>query len=104
MPFGIKVSQISRFVSDKEKFEIYASIKNGSTQVIVGTHALLSDKIFFKKLGLIIYDEEQKLGTLELLLTSPLKETEIVIGKFLAAFSIILLSLISSSLIGGYIF
>jgi transcription-repair coupling factor (superfamily II helicase) len=31
--------------------------------VIVGTHALLSDKISFKKLGLIIYDEEQKLGT-----------------------------------------
>ena len=63
MPFGIKVSQISRFVPDKEKFEIYDSIKNGSTQVIVGTHALLSDKIFFKKLGLIIYDEEQKFGT-----------------------------------------
>ena len=34
-----------------------------SAQIIVGTHALLNDKINFKKLGLIIYDEEQKLGT-----------------------------------------
>ena len=62
-PFGITVSQISRFVPGKEKFEIYNSLKNGSTQVLVGTHALLNDKIFFKKLGLIIYDEEQKFGT-----------------------------------------
>ena len=38
-----------------------------------------------------LLSEEQKLGTLELLLTSPLKETEIVVGKFIAAFSIILL-------------
>ena len=63
MPFGIKVSQISRFVSNKEKIDTFNLIKNGSTQVIVGTHALLTDKIYFKKLGLIIYDEEQKFGT-----------------------------------------
>ena len=62
-PFGICVSHISRFVSNKDKLTIYETIKNGSTQIIVGTHALLNDKITFKKLGLIIYDEEQKLGT-----------------------------------------
>ena len=50
MPFGIKISQLSRFVPDKEKLEIYNSIKNGTTHVVVGTHALLSDKILFKKL------------------------------------------------------
>ena len=62
-PFGIYVSQISRFVSNKDKLKIYESIKDGSAQIIIGTHALLNDKISFKKLGLIIYDEEQKLGT-----------------------------------------
>jgi transcription-repair coupling factor (superfamily II helicase) len=62
-PFGIKVRQVSRFVSHKDKLNIINEIKEGSIQVIVGTHALLSDKISFKKLGLIIYDEEQKLGT-----------------------------------------
>ena len=62
-PFGITVSQISRFVSEKNKLEIYEQIKEGSIQIIVGTHALLNDKIKFNKLGLIIYDEEQKFGT-----------------------------------------
>ena len=62
-PFGIKVSQISRFVTNKEKLSIYEKITKGETQIVVGTHALLSDKISFRKLGLIIYDEEQKLGT-----------------------------------------
>ena len=62
-PFNIDVSQISRFITNKEKLIIYEKIKNGSTKIIVGTHALLNDKISFKKLGLIIYDEEQKLGT-----------------------------------------
>ena len=62
-PFGINVKQISRFITNKDKLKIYDSIKDGSAQIIVGTHALLNDKIEFNKLGLIIYDEEQKLGT-----------------------------------------
>ena len=62
-PFNIKVCQISRFVNNKDKLKIYKNIKEGIAQIIVGTHALLNDKISFKKLGLIIYDEEQKLGT-----------------------------------------
>ena len=57
------VKQISRFISNKQKLEIYEEISNGTAQIIVGTHALLNDKINFKKLGLIIHDEEQKLGT-----------------------------------------
>jgi len=62
-PFGITVKQISRFIPNKDKLDIYDNIKDGSANIIVGTHALLNDKINFKKLGLIIYDEEQKLGT-----------------------------------------
>ena len=62
-PFNIKVCQVSRFVSNKDKLNIITEIKEGVAQIIIGTHALLSDKISFKKLGLIIYDEEQKLGT-----------------------------------------
>jgi len=62
-PFNISVSQISRFVSNKDKLKIHNGIKDGSINIIVGTHALLNDKISFNKLGLIIYDEEQKLGT-----------------------------------------
>jgi len=61
--FGITVNEISRLVPIKKKSLIISSLKDGTTDVIIGTHALLSDKIHFKKLGLIIYDEEQKFGT-----------------------------------------
>ena len=62
-PFGITVNEISRLVSKKEKTQVIPLLKEGKIDVIIGTHALLNNKIHFKKLGLIIYDEEQKLGT-----------------------------------------
>ena len=61
--FGIKVKEFSRFVTNKEKNNIINDLNNGKIDVLIGTHALLNDKINFSKLGLIIYDEEQKLGT-----------------------------------------
>mgnify|MGYP001254359291 CR=1 FL=1 len=61
--FGIEVRELSRFIKPSEKKKIYFDIENGKADVIIGTHSLLNDKINFKKLGLIIYDEEQKLGT-----------------------------------------
>jgi Transcription-repair coupling factor (superfamily II helicase) len=61
--FNIRVKEISRLISNNEKKITIESLMNGTTDVIIGTHALLSNKIKFKKLGLIIYDEEQKLGT-----------------------------------------
>jgi transcription-repair coupling factor (superfamily II helicase) len=61
-PFGIKVCAMSRFLSAKEVREIVERLKGGDIDVVVGTHALLSDKIEFKKLGLIVIDEEQKFG------------------------------------------
>ena len=63
--FGIEVKELSRFIKPSEKKKIYFDIENGKADVIIGTHSLLNDKINFKKLGLIIYDEEQKLGTLQ---------------------------------------
>jgi hypothetical protein len=56
-PFNISIMQISRFVTNKDKLEIYKNISDGSANIIVGTHALLNDKINFKKLGLIVYDK-----------------------------------------------
>ena len=63
--FGIEVSQVSRLISLKEKKEIFDNCYKGKIDVLVGTHALLSDKLKFNKLGLIVYDEEQKLGTIQ---------------------------------------
>jgi transcription-repair coupling factor (superfamily II helicase) len=47
--FGINIAQISRFVSNKDKIKIYEEIQSGKAKIIVGTHALLNDKIIFKK-------------------------------------------------------
>ena len=54
IPFGIKVGEISRLVPTKKKLEIISSLNEGTIDVIIGTHALLNNKIHFKKLGLII--------------------------------------------------
>ena len=45
-----------------EKNKIIAAIKSGSVSVVVGTHALIQKDIFFKKLGLVIVDEQHRFG------------------------------------------
>ena len=60
--FNYKISKISRLESHTKKKEIIDNIYSGSVDIIIGSHALLSYKIKFKKLGLIIVDEEQSFG------------------------------------------
>ena len=54
--FGINLAEISRLVSLKDKKEIFEKCKTGKIDVLVGTHALLNDKLKFNRLGLIVYD------------------------------------------------
>ena len=60
--FDIKCFNLSRMTSAAERNKAYSEIKNGSCCFIVGTHALLNEKINFEKLGLLIIDEEQRFG------------------------------------------
>ena len=60
--FPIKVSELSRFVKSKDSKLIKQEIKTGETQIIIGTHSLLSKKIVFNNLLLLIIDEEQHFG------------------------------------------
>lgn len=60
--FPVKVAGISRFNTAKESKEILKELENGSLDVIVGTHRLLSSDVIFKDLGLVIVDEEQRFG------------------------------------------
>ncbi len=59
-PWGIKVTKLDRFVSAKQKKAVLESLKDGSIDVVVGTHALLNAS--FKNLGLVVIDEEHKFG------------------------------------------
>ena len=58
----INVRHLSRFVSSKEASETREMISNGSCDVVVGTHAVLSKQVDFKRLGLLVIDEEQRFG------------------------------------------
>jgi transcription-repair coupling factor (superfamily II helicase) len=60
--FPVRIALVNRYRSPKEKKEIFKQLAEGSIDIVVGTHALLSEKNQFKDLGLLIIDEEQKFG------------------------------------------
>ncbi len=60
--YPINVQVLSRFRSRKEQNETIKGLKNGTVDVVIGTHRLLSQDIIFKSLGLLIVDEEQRFG------------------------------------------
>ena len=60
--FPVRVATLSRFQSAKESQAVEEGITNGSVDVVIGTHRLLSSAVTFKDLGLVIIDEEQRFG------------------------------------------
>jgi transcription-repair coupling factor (superfamily II helicase) len=61
-PFPVVVRSMSRFQSDKEVAETQRGLFEGTVDVVIGTHRLLSSETRFKKLGLVVIDEEQRFG------------------------------------------
>ena len=61
-PLGISVALLSRFQTKKEQSHVLMKIINGSVELIVGTHRLLSDDVVIPFLGLLIIDEEHRFG------------------------------------------
>lgn len=60
--FPVNMALLNRFTTKKEVENIIKGLKNGSIDVVFGTHRLLSDDISYKDLGLLIVDEEQRFG------------------------------------------
>ena len=60
--YGVEVEQINRFVETKKQKKILQRITDGTVDVVIGTHRLLSKDIKPAKLGLIVVDEEQRFG------------------------------------------
>lgn len=60
--FPFEIEELSRFRSDAEQKKIIKGLKDGSVDLIIGTHRLLSDDVKFKDLGLLVIDEEQRFG------------------------------------------
>ncbi|HEY4251653.1 MAG TPA: transcription-repair coupling factor [Roseomonas sp.] len=60
--FPVKVGQLSRMVTAKDAAAVRAGLKDGTVNIVVGTHALLAKAVEFADLGLVIVDEEQHFG------------------------------------------
>lgn len=60
--FPLTIRGLSRFTSAKESREILAGLADGTVDIVIGTHRLLQTGVNWKKLGLIVVDEEQRFG------------------------------------------
>ncbi|MEO7246431.1 MAG: transcription-repair coupling factor, partial [Rubrivivax sp.] len=61
-PWPVKIAELSRFRSAKEVKVALAGLAAGTVDIVVGTHKLLSADVKFKRLGLLIIDEEHRFG------------------------------------------
>ncbi|MFT3765785.1 MAG: transcription-repair coupling factor [Minicystis sp.] len=60
--YPITVRAMSRFQTKQEQDDVSRGLRDGSVDIVVGTHRLLSKDIHFKRLGLLVVDEEQRFG------------------------------------------
>src|ERR1700722_19345262 len=60
--YPIRVAMLSRFLSQREQRETVRGLREGTIDIVVGTHRLITGDIEFKQLGLVVIDEEQRFG------------------------------------------
>jgi len=58
----VRVEVLSRFRSKKEQDQVLAGLRDGTVDIVIGTHKLVQDRIAFKRLGLVVIDEEHRFG------------------------------------------
>lgn len=61
-PFGITVELLTSGLTAKAKRKVLSAIKDGTAQIIVGTHAVIAKDVIFNKLALTVVDEEHRFG------------------------------------------
>ena len=61
-PYPVRVEAMSRFLTPAEQRDVASGLGDGSVDIVIGTHRLLSGDIRFKDLGLLVIDEEQRFG------------------------------------------
>lgn len=59
---AVRIGLLTSSLNQKEKAKTYKEIKEGKIDLIIGTHALLEEKVEFKNLGLVVIDEQHKFG------------------------------------------
>jgi len=61
-PYGIQVGLLTGSLSARERREALASLQMGMTDIVVGTHALIQEDVYFRRLGLVVTDEQHRFG------------------------------------------
>lgn len=61
-PFGMSVGMLTGSVTGRKRKELLAALQMGMIDVVVGTHALIQDEVFFRNLGLVVTDEQHRFG------------------------------------------
>jgi transcription-repair coupling factor (superfamily II helicase) len=61
-PFPVRVEMLSRFVARRKQGEVLDGVADGTIDILVGTHRILSRDVAFADLGLLVVDEEQRFG------------------------------------------
>ena len=64
-PYPVEVAMLSRFASEEEEQKAVSGIKAGTVDIVIGTHRVLQKDVRFKRLGLVIIDEEQRFGVVQ---------------------------------------
>ena len=61
-PLGLKVGLLTGSVKTKDRREIHNGIESGELNILIGTHALIEDKVKFKNLAIAVIDEQHRFG------------------------------------------
>lgn len=61
-PLGVKIGLLAGSLNEEQKIAARAAVADGRTQLAIGTHALIQERVVFKDLGLVVIDEQHKFG------------------------------------------
>ena len=64
LEYPVRIEMLSRFRSQSEQKKVLRLLREGGVDIVIGTHRLISGDVFFKDLGLVVIDEEQRFGVL----------------------------------------
>ena len=61
-PFGVTVGLLTGSVNGRKRKDLIASLQMGMLDIVVGTHALIQEDVYFRELGLVVTDEQHRFG------------------------------------------
>jgi len=61
-PYGIQVALLTGSLTDRKRRDLIASLQMGLIDIVVGTHALIQEDVYFRSLGLVVTDEQHRFG------------------------------------------